>query len=69
MKDHKKQLTSMHIFCPCSSPGVKMEAIEYRCGGLFTPEMAIYECASCGKRKIVVRKPETAPIKMVQSVA
>jgi hypothetical protein len=43
-----------------------MKAVEYRGGTWLIPEMAIYECTSCGKRKIVVYRPETVLMKTLQ---
>jgi hypothetical protein len=43
-----------------------MKAIEYRGGTWLIPEMAVYECTSCGKRRIVVYEPETVLMNALQ---
>ncbi len=66
MGSHKEQLMSMDFCCSCSHCSTRMKAVKYRGGTRLTPEMAVYECTLCGKRKIVVYKPETVLMSTLQ---
>jgi len=63
---HKEQLMSMDFCCSCSHFPTKMKAVEYRRDTWLTPEMAIYECTACGRRKIAVYKPEPVLMNALQ---
>ncbi len=69
MDSHEEQLMTMNFRCSCSHCSTRMEAVEYKGGTWLTPEMAIYECPLCGKRKIVVYKPETVLMNTLQQAA
>jgi len=49
---------SMSLRCSCAHCATDMVAVEYRSGSWLVPEMAVYECVLCGKRRIVVYEPD-----------
>jgi hypothetical protein len=53
----REELTSIDLHCLCSKRLSRMRAVEYRAATADGDEAAVYECARCGKRTIVVHKP------------
>jgi DNA-directed RNA polymerase subunit RPC12/RpoP len=56
--DSKEQLMSIDLHCSCSKRLSRMTAVEYRAATAEDGETAIYECARCGKRTMVVHRPK-----------
>jgi predicted SprT family Zn-dependent metalloprotease len=54
----REQLTSFDLHCSCSKRLSRMTAVEYRAATADDDETAIYECARCGKRTMVVHSPK-----------
>ena len=60
MNNHQAVLMSIDLRCAYSHPSIKMRAVEYRQSTMAVTEKAVYECPICGRRKLVVHRPEEA---------
>ena len=54
----RERLMSIDLHCSCSKRLSRMTAVEYRAATADDGETAIYECARCGKRTMVVHRPK-----------